>query len=51
MVMEFMSGGELFDRIKAKRSFTELEASDVMKQVSLAMPAIARVLSKPSFLR
>eukprot|EP00117_Sycon_ciliatum_P008142 scpid43666/ scgid0382/ MAP kinase-activated protein kinase 5; p38-regulated/activated protein kinase len=37
VVMDLMSGGELFDRIKAKRSFTEREASEVMNQVVSAV--------------
>ena len=31
LIMELMHGGELFDRIKLKRSFTEKEAAEYMK--------------------
>eukprot|EP00045_Choanoeca_perplexa_P010304 m.103686 g.103686 ORF g.103686 m.103686 type:complete len:404 (+) comp15229_c0_seq2:127-1338(+) len=34
MVMEYCSGGELFDRIASKQYFTEKEASAVMKQLA-----------------
>ena len=33
MVLEIMRGGELFDRIRRKISFTENEASDITRQV------------------
>ena len=33
MVLEMMKGGELFDRIRKKISFTEKEASDITMQV------------------
>ena len=33
MVMEFMEGGELFERIRKRVSFTEKEACDITKQV------------------
>ena len=33
MVMELMEGGELFERIRKKVSFTEKEACDITKQV------------------
>ena len=33
MVMELMEGGELFDRIRHKISFTEKEASEITRQV------------------
>ena len=33
MVLEMMQGGELFDRIRKKISFTESEASDITRQV------------------
>ena len=33
MVMEFMEGGELFERIRKKVSFTEKEACEITKQV------------------
>ena len=35
MVLEMMKGGELFDRIRKKISFTEKEASDITMQVTL----------------
>ena len=34
MVMEFMEGGELFERIRKRVSFTEKEACEITKQVS-----------------
>lgn len=34
MVMELVTGGELFDRIIAKESYTELEAKFVVKTVA-----------------
>ena len=34
MVLELMEGGELFDQIRKKISFTEKEASEITKQVS-----------------
>ena len=35
MVMEYMEGGELFERIRKKVSFTEKEACEITKQVSM----------------
>ncbi len=37
MVMELLTGGELFDRIVAKGSYSEKEASDVIKSVTSAI--------------
>ena len=37
MVLEMMKGGELFDRIRKKISFTEKEASDITMQVTIFM--------------
>eukprot|EP00465_Bigelowiella_longifila_P014758 CAMPEP_0185257992 /NCGR_PEP_ID=MMETSP1359-20130426/6984_1 /TAXON_ID=552665 /ORGANISM="Bigelowiella longifila, Strain CCMP242" /LENGTH=335 /DNA_ID=CAMNT_0027843313 /DNA_START=56 /DNA_END=1063 /DNA_ORIENTATION=+ len=37
LVMEILSGGELFDRIVAKGSYSEREASGVIKAVGLAL--------------
>jgi len=37
VVMEMMSGGELFDRISKKKRFTEREASIVTKQIAAAL--------------
>jgi len=34
MVMEFMEGGELFERIRKRVSFTEKEACDITKQIA-----------------
>ena len=34
MVLEMMQGGELFDRIRKKISFTEKEASEITSQVT-----------------
>ena len=36
MVMEFMEGGELFERIRKRVSFTEKEACEITKQVFLS---------------
>jgi calcium/calmodulin-dependent protein kinase I len=33
LVMELVTGGELFDRIVAKGSYTERDASDLIRQV------------------
>ncbi len=33
MVMELMEGGQLFERIRKKVSFTEKEACEITKQV------------------
>lgn len=33
MVMELMTGGELFDRIVEKESYTEKEAADVIRPI------------------
>ena len=38
MVLEMMQGGELFDRIRKKISFTEKEASEITSQVTLPAP-------------
>ena len=35
MLLEMMQGGELFDRIRKKISFTEKEASEITSQVTL----------------
>lgn len=37
MVLELLTGGELFDRIVAKGSYSEKEASDLIKSITLAM--------------
>jgi serine/threonine protein kinase len=37
MVMELLTGGELFDRIVAKGSYSEKEASEVIKSVASAI--------------
>ena len=37
MVMEFMSGGELFERIVSKSKYSEREASDVTKKIASAL--------------
>lgn len=34
LVMELVTGGELFDRIVQKGSYTERDASNLIKQVS-----------------
>eukprot|EP00051_Salpingoeca_urceolata_P031375 m.11362 g.11362 ORF g.11362 m.11362 type:complete len:518 (-) comp3986_c0_seq1:19-1572(-) len=43
MVMELMQGGELFERIIDKKSFTELEASSVMRQIVSAVANLHRM--------
>ena len=35
--MECLAGGELFDRIRQKRNFTEVEASDLMRKIVSAV--------------
>ena len=37
MVMEVMSGGELFDRIVEKEMYTEREARDAVRQIAGAL--------------
>ena len=37
LVMELMKGGELFEYITKKQHFTESEASDILRQISLAV--------------
>eukprot|EP00499_Haloplacidia_sp_CaronLabIsolate_P005299 CAMPEP_0196781266 /NCGR_PEP_ID=MMETSP1104-20130614/9371_1 /TAXON_ID=33652 /ORGANISM="Cafeteria sp., Strain Caron Lab Isolate" /LENGTH=316 /DNA_ID=CAMNT_0042151489 /DNA_START=1 /DNA_END=951 /DNA_ORIENTATION=+ len=37
MMMEVMSGGELFDRIVAKEKYSELEAATVMRKICTAL--------------
>lgn len=37
MVMDLLEGGELFDRIVAKGTFSEAEAADVVRQVASAL--------------
>ena len=37
MVLELLTGGELFDRIVAKGSYSEKEASEVTKSVVAAL--------------
>merc|ERR1719265_2947488 len=37
LVMECMTGGELFDRVKARRVFTEKDASVAMRQMLLSI--------------
>jgi len=37
VVMECMEGGELFNRIQEKKSFTEKEAAEIMKDICLAV--------------
>ena len=36
LVMELVTGGELFDRIVAKGSYTERDASNLIRQVGIA---------------
>jgi len=43
MVMELLTGGELFDRIVAKGSFSEKEASEVIKCVTDAISYIHKI--------
>ena len=33
IIMELLEGGELLDRIRSQQSFTEAEASGIMKQL------------------
>lgn len=42
VVFEMMTGGELFDRIAAKRKFNEQEASAVIRQVASALHYLHR---------
>ena len=42
LVMEFMSGGELFSRIKAKQHFHEHEAATVVKEIASAIRHLHR---------
>ena len=57
MVMEFMEGGELFERIRKRVSFTEKEACEITKQVPFKQMLrtiklyIQKVLSCPSLIR
>lgn len=37
LVMELCQGGELFDRIKAKKQYSELEAQGVLRQIASAL--------------
>ena len=37
MIMELVSGGNLFDRIKGMYNFTEAEAASIVKQLCLAL--------------
>jgi len=37
VVMEIMEGGELFNRIQEKKSFTEKEAAEIVKDICLAV--------------
>lgn len=37
MVLELVTGGELFDRIVAKGSYSEKEASFVIKEIAAAL--------------
>lgn len=37
LVMELCTGGELFDRIKAKKQYSELEAQGVLRQIASAL--------------
>jgi calcium/calmodulin-dependent protein kinase I len=43
MVMELLTGGELFDRIVAKQSFSEKEAAEVIKHVTGAIAHIHKI--------
>jgi len=43
MVMELLTGGELFDRIVAKGSFSEKEASEVIRNVTDAIAYIHKI--------
>merc|ERR1712179_752424 len=37
LIMELLSGGELFDRIVERGSFSEAEAAKVVEQIALAL--------------
>ncbi|CAF0777725.1 unnamed protein product [Brachionus calyciflorus] len=37
VIMEYMEGGELFDRLKKKKKFTEQEVAKIMKQICSAV--------------
>ena len=37
LVTEYLSGGELFDRIKSLNHFSEKQAADIMKQILMAI--------------
>jgi len=43
MVLELLTGGELFDRIVAKQSFSEKEAAEVIKHVTGAIAHIHKI--------
>lgn len=40
--MELLKGGELLDRIRKKKSFTEPEASEIMKKLVKAVDSMHR---------
>lgn len=37
MVLDYLQGGELLERIRKKKSFTEAEASNIMRQIVSAV--------------
>ena len=37
LVLEYLQGGELFDRIRQKKKFTEAEASSLMRKIVSAV--------------
>jgi ribosomal protein S6 kinase alpha-5 len=37
LVLEYLQGGELFDRIRQKKNFTEAEASVLMRKIVSAV--------------
>lgn len=43
LVMELVTGGELFDRIVAKGSYTEQDASNLIRQVRFSVEEIKKL--------
>ena len=37
LVLELLSGGELLERIRKKKNFTEVEASDIIRKLASAV--------------